>query len=134
MILGAAYDTSADMWSLACLGFELLTGDLLFDPRSGDNFSRDEDHIAQMIELLGPFPKKVATTGRYCKDFFNRKGQLKHIHQLKPWRLQAVLHEKYKMDARDAHEVADFLCSLLAINPAKRATAEHALMHPFLRI
>ena len=133
MILGASYDTAADMWSLACLGFELLTGDLLFDPRSGDNFTRDEDHLPQMIELLGPFPKKLATSGRYCKEFFNRKGALKHIHQLKPWRLSSVLCEKYKMDEHDAHEVADFLCSLLAINPCKRATAEEALAHPFLR-
>ena len=36
VILGAEYDTSADMWSLACIVFELLTGDLLFDPRAGD--------------------------------------------------------------------------------------------------
>jgi len=51
--LGAKYDTSADMWSLACIIFELLTGDLLFDPRTGDNYDRDEDHLALMMELLG---------------------------------------------------------------------------------
>ena len=33
VIVGMPYDTSADMWSLACIVFELLTGDLLFDPR-----------------------------------------------------------------------------------------------------
>lgn len=33
VITGVWYDTSADMWSLACILFELLTGDLLFDPR-----------------------------------------------------------------------------------------------------
>ena len=53
--------------------FELLTGDLLFDPRSGDQFDRDEDHLAQCIELLGSIPKKVALSGRYSKDFFNKK-------------------------------------------------------------
>ena len=53
VILGAKYDTSADMWSVACMAFELLTGDLLFDPRAGDGYSRDEDHLALMIELLG---------------------------------------------------------------------------------
>lgn len=31
--MGVWYDTSADMWSLACILFELLTGDLMFDPR-----------------------------------------------------------------------------------------------------
>ena len=35
--------------------FELATGDLLFDPRASetDDYDRDEDHLAQMYELLG---------------------------------------------------------------------------------
>ena len=28
--------------------FELLTGDFLFEPRKGANFSKDEDHLAQV--------------------------------------------------------------------------------------
>lgn len=63
VILGAGYDESADMWSLGCMTFELLTGDLLFDPQAGDGWERDEDHIAQMMELVGPFPKKIALAG-----------------------------------------------------------------------
>ena len=39
------------MWSVACLLFELATGDLLFDPQAGDTFTRDDDHLAQCIEV-----------------------------------------------------------------------------------
>lgn len=42
VILGSKYSTSADLWSFACICFELATGDLLFDPHSGENFDRDE--------------------------------------------------------------------------------------------
>lgn len=42
VILGSKYSTSADLWSFACIFFELATGDVLFDPHSGDNFDRDE--------------------------------------------------------------------------------------------
>ena len=42
VIIGAKYDTSADMWSMACMVFELVTGDLLFDPHEGDGYDRDE--------------------------------------------------------------------------------------------
>lgn len=40
VLLGAKYSTPADMWSLACMVFELVTGDLLFDPRSGKDYDR----------------------------------------------------------------------------------------------
>ncbi|XVF76306.1 hypothetical protein PTKIN_Ptkin13bG0255800 [Pterospermum kingtungense] len=62
VILGSKYSTSADLWSFACICFELATGDVLFDPHSGDNFDRDEDHLALMMELLGMMPRKVRTT------------------------------------------------------------------------
>ncbi len=74
VILGAKYDTSADIWSLACILFELLTGDYLFDPRGGKKYSKDEDHLALIYELVGSFPKQIALSGKYSADFFNRKG------------------------------------------------------------
>jgi hypothetical protein len=55
--------------------FELLTGgDYLFDPASGSRYSKDDDHIAQIIELMGEFPKSLAFSGKYSGDFFSRKG------------------------------------------------------------
>ncbi len=112
VILGASYDQSADMWSLGCLVFELLTGDLLFEPQAGENYERDEgiglvamcacmylccsvsltlsrsnsltpslslcfrlaaDHFAQIQELVGKFPKKVACSGKFWREYFNKK-------------------------------------------------------------
>ncbi len=75
VIIGAKYDTSADIWSLACMAFELATGDYLFDPHSGDTYSRDEDHLAHIIELLGPIPKGIALAGSFSKEFFNKRGE-----------------------------------------------------------
>jgi serine/threonine protein kinase len=45
-----------DVWSVGCLLFELLTGEYLFDPQGqGNLFSKDDDHMAQIVELLGDF-------------------------------------------------------------------------------
>ena len=55
--------------------FELLAGgDYLFDPQAGSRYSKDEDHIAQIIELVGEFPQSLAFSGKYSSRFFNRKG------------------------------------------------------------
>jgi len=42
VILQAGYSFSVDMWSFACIAFELATGDMLFTPKVGQGFSEDE--------------------------------------------------------------------------------------------
>ena len=77
VLLGAPYSTPADMWSLACMTFELATGELLFDPKSG----RDYDRWGALLELsclraapcTGPLE---ADQHRYCP-----------VTHLCPWRL-----------------------------------------------
>lgn len=133
VILGAGYDCSADIWSTACMAFELATGDYLFEPHSGDNYSRDEDHIAHIIELLGSIPPHIIFRGAYATHSFNRKGELLNITGLKPWGLVDVLHEKYEWALDEAEQFADFLKPMLEFDPAKRATASDCLKHPWLR-
>lgn len=85
--------------------FELATGDYLFEPHSGEDYTRDEgaarhftptvpspdchddpddlcvcvslcsDHIAHIIELLGSIPLPFALSGRYSREYFNRRGK-----------------------------------------------------------
>ncbi|EOY08071.1 Ser/arg-rich protein kinase 4 isoform 1 [Theobroma cacao] len=132
VILGSKYSTSADLWSFACICFELSTGDVLFDPHSGDNFDRDEDHVALMMELLGMMPRKIALGGRYSRDFFNRYGDLRHIRRLRFWPLGKVLVEKYEFSEQDANDMTDFLVPILDFVPEKRPSAAQCLLHPWI--
>ncbi|KAF9119361.1 serine/threonine protein kinase, CMGC group [Mortierella sp. 14UC] len=132
VILGAKWGPSTDVWSVACMAFELITSDYLFDPQSGASYSKDDDHMAQIIELMGNFPKKLALNGKYSQELFNRKGELRHIHKLRMWPLQDVIHEKYLMPRAEADFLADFLTKMLVLDPAQRAAAEQMAQHPWL--
>jgi serine/threonine-protein kinase SRPK3 len=132
VILGAGYNSKADVWSLACLIFELATGDFLFDPHSGKDYDRDEDHLALMMELLGPLPIDLINKGMFAAEFYNKKGELKHIKRLNFWSLRDVLREKYKLPPQHADEMSSFLLSMLYYDPSRRISAAEALQHSFV--
>ncbi|XP_044068254.1 SRSF protein kinase 1a isoform X5 [Siniperca chuatsi] len=134
VLIGSGYSTPADIWSTACMAFELATGDYLFEPHSGEDYSRDEDHLALMIELLGKIPRHYALSGKYSQEYFTKRGDLKHITKLKPWGLLEVLIDKYEWPREEAECFADFLLPMLELIPEKRATAAECLRHPWLSL
>ncbi|TFK45898.1 kinase-like protein [Heliocybe sulcata] len=133
VILGAKWGPSADIWSVACVIFELLTGgDYLFDPASGTRYSKDDDHIAQIMELMGEFPKSVSFSGKYSHEFFTRKGELRNIQKLRFWPLDSVLTDKYVLPKEEAETIASFLNPMLRLHPEKRAKASELIHHHWL--
>ncbi|KAM9752692.1 SRSF protein kinase 3 isoform 2-T2 [Menidia menidia] len=132
VLLGSEYGPPADIWSVACMAFELVTGDSLFHPKAGESISLEEDHIAQISELLGKIPPAVALSGKYAADYFSRRGELTRGGPLGLWSLHDVLLEKYGFQLGEASALADLLTRMLDYQPHRRATAAECLRHPWL--
>ncbi|MEE6502428.1 hypothetical protein FKM82_004517 [Ascaphus truei] len=133
VLLGSGYSTPADIWSTACMAFEMATSFYLFEPQAGKTFSRNDDHIACMIELLGRIPPKVALSGKNSPTFFNKQGDLLRIPYLYPCGLYDTLVNRHKWQKNEALVFASFLLPMLEYLPETRATAEKCLQHPWLQ-
>lgn len=134
VIVNMGYERKADIWSLACILFELLTGEFLFDPKQGKRFFRDEDHLAQMISLLGGLPSKMILKGKNSKKLFGNlmTGELRTLVPMEDWRLEPYF-TKRGMSADDAKEFESFLLPMLRYEPEKRVSARAALEHPCMK-
>ena len=132
VILGINYTVTADIWSFACMLFEMLTGDFLFDPKKDVNYRKSTDHLALIMETLGPFPVGYATSGTNSKKFFDAHGNLNKIPSLHFMGLKDVMMKRHGIKASEAEALADFLEPMLNIHPEKRASAAQMLNHHWL--
>ncbi|CAO0792840.1 unnamed protein product [Mucor circinelloides] len=133
VIVGCKWTNEADMWSTACMIFELLTGEFLFDPRAGSKYNKDDDHLAQILELMRTVPKVLISGGEFSREFFDRTGKLKHIKKLRYRRLRDVLHDTFLVPPEDADAASVFLLPMLEMDMAKRAPASQMLNSPWLQ-
>lgn len=123
----------ADIWSVACVIFELLATEYLFDPQAqGQLFTKDDDHMAQIIELMGDFSLEAKMGGKYSRELFDHTGALRYIRTLKPWPLKRVMMEKYLYNEKDAMALCDFLEPMLAVDQRDRKEARDMVGHPWM--
>lgn len=135
ILLGHKWGCSTDIWSVACLIFELITGDYLFDPKNGKNYNKDDDHIAQILELIDDkdVSYQFMIDCKYALEFFHSDlKSLRRIKNLKYWDLKNVLIQKYKMNEELAKEIDLFLSPMLKIDPQFRVDAGGWSNHDWL--
>ncbi|GIQ89271.1 hypothetical protein KIPB_011700, partial [Kipferlia bialata] len=134
VLMGCEYDTTADVWSAACMCFEMLTGDYLFDPSSVKvSHMPDHAHLACMQERLGEIPVHYALSSPKASEFFDRQGVLKHCPAVSYESIRDRLVRVYRFQEAEADAIQSLLLPMLEFNPHRRCSAAQALEHPWLK-
>ena len=132
VLIGVNYNETSDIWSLACIVFELVTGEFLFQPEKGDTFTKNDDHVAKFIQTLGKMPKNFAKRGEYYNKFFTKEGKMRRVKKIKYIPLKEIFVKKYHFKENEAQALTDFLLPMLEFYPERRASARDLLRHPWL--
>lgn len=104
-----------DIWALGCTIFEMLTGEILFDPQKDKNFNRDFYHLKLINELCGEFPKEFLKKTSQYKKYFDGNCKLKFNKNLS---YSNIIDVKLKNKA--PQYLIDLIKQMLIIDPAKR--------------
>lgn len=133
IILMGDCNNMVDIWALGCMLYELLTGEILFDPHSDERGTTDMHHLEMIINLCGEFNKNFLLSTKYHKDFF-KSGQLKGIVYSKDYSNNSLNNIKRKLAEHNINNtvIAELIDSMLQISHKKRPSVKELLKHPWL--
>ncbi|EGT58161.1 hypothetical protein CAEBREN_12400 [Caenorhabditis brenneri] len=128
--------TTADMWSVGCVAFELVTGtDLFYCGNTGSEVEEATHHLRQMSLLIGNLPYAPYCNEQnveFLEHFFESNGRFVSDTSFDPSRLLNRIRGHRNIALEDAKQCAHFISSCLTLDPTKRPTAKQALTHQFL--
>jgi len=118
-VVGAPWSYAADMWSVACILFEVYMARQLFDAQT------DIQHLSLMQRKIGAVPTWVSDQAgvRQKRDCFDSAGRLRSSGGVGGEMLQQTMSSD--------PELLDLLLRLLDYDPALRFRADELVHHPF---
>lgn len=134
VILDLNYTFCCDIWSVACVAYELATGYVLFDPFGEHFLNRDLHHLFLIEKIVGEIPLAMKKKSKRRKFLFDksREYHIKNVDEFKPTNLETILMNQYLFNKEEAESFANFLMCGLSIDPATRSNADELLKHPWL--
>lgn len=137
VILRYPYNETCDIWSVGCVIYELLTGEILFDPDRSKRNSKSRHHLYEIQRRLGKIPENILANCKKREIYFCKNGLLKGFRDVKMEPLWISLKDKLKdrkdISADEFYCLVDFLRQTFEYDPMKRPTPKKCLSHPWIK-
>jgi serine/threonine-protein kinase SRPK3 len=124
-IMNPFYNEKADIWTMGCISYELITGEYLFDiDRNLNDKEKDREHLHQMYEILGKMPKEQALDCEFTEELFDNQGRIINRKQCEYTSIDEIMNTEFEFSENDSKEISIFLRKLLDYNIKTRYSAK----------
>ena len=134
-ILHGKCNEKVDIWALGCMLYELVTGNILFDPDEDERGSITFNHLEMIINLCNEFTPSFILNTKLGREYFNKNGKLINIKYSDNFNNYSLSKLSYKINLHSGivdPELVDLLIKLLNLNPIKRLSITEILNHKWL--
>ncbi|KAL7938035.1 protein kinase [Trichoderma chlorosporum] len=128
VILGMEWSSKVDLWSVGVMMWDLLEGKRLFHAEK-DGILDDEQHLAEMVSLMGNPPPEFLRRSSICSRFFDDAGNWKGSVPIPD---QSFEERITQLQGEDKELLLGFVRSVLCWLPEQRPTAEEMAYDDFL--
>ncbi|KAH8586965.1 protein kinase [Bisporella sp. PMI_857] len=128
VILGIEWNCKVDIWALGIMTWHLLEGDHLFSVEK-EGILEDEQHLAEMVSLLGPPPKSLLGRSEKCGKYWDTEGNWRGSIPIPE---QSFESREQLLDNASKTALINFLCRALRWVPEERPVAEELAFDKFL--
>ncbi|KAH6721968.1 kinase-like domain-containing protein [Leptodontidium sp. MPI-SDFR-AT-0119] len=128
VILGMDWDSKVDIWAIGIMTWDLLEGSHLFAAKK-NQVLHDEQHLAEMVSLLGPPPPAFLKRSKKCCQYWDSEGNWKGSV---PIPKQSFESREQWLEGEDRLLFVQFLRRKLCWLPEERPVAEELAFDDFL--
>lgn len=137
VLLKYKMNDTCDIWSLGCMIYELITGEIMFEPDKQIGFNRNRYHIDDIQKIFGPIPKDIIDTIEDKDIMFRQNYLLKNKLSLKHIPLSALLKSKLNnsefTETDDFYQLCDLLYNMFNYDTSKRYNIKQCMDHVWLK-
>ena len=102
--------------------YELVTGNILFDPDEDERGSITFNHLEMIINLCNEFTPSFILNTKLGREYFNKNGKLINIKYSDNFNNSSLSKLSYKINLHSGivdPELVDLIIKLLNLNPIK---------------
>ncbi|SPO04717.1 uncharacterized protein DNG_07402 [Cephalotrichum gorgonifer] len=128
VILGMDWDSKIDIWSVGVMIWDLFEGGRLFHAVK-DGHLNDEQHLAEMVALVGPPPKEFLERSRTCEKYWDTEGTWIAATPIPD---QTLDRRETRLEGKEKELLLNLARKILRWLPEERPSAEDLFEDPFL--